>query len=53
MKIGFFGLLQLMFIGLKLADVLTWSWFWVFTPTWSVILLIILIISLGFVVKKR
>lgn len=34
MQIGFFGLLQLLLIGLKLADVITWSWWLVLLPTW-------------------
>ena len=34
MKIGFFGMLQLIFITLKLIDKIDWSWWWVFTPTW-------------------
>lgn len=34
MNIGFFGLLQLVFIVLKVIDQLTWSWWWVFAPTY-------------------
>lgn len=34
MKIGFFGLLQLIFITLKLIDKIDWSWWVVFAPTW-------------------
>ncbi|MDD5589111.1 MAG: hypothetical protein PHP92_03605 [Candidatus Nanoarchaeia archaeon] len=32
--IGFAGLLQVCFIVLKLCKVITWSWFWVLSPTW-------------------
>ena len=32
--IGFFGLLAILFIGLKLAGVITWSWWWVLAPIW-------------------
>lgn len=35
--IGFMGLLALIFIGLKLADVgvvASWSWWWVLPPLW-------------------
>lgn len=32
--IGFFGLLTILFIGLKLGGVITWSWLWVFSPLW-------------------
>ncbi len=38
-SIGFFGLLQILFIGLKLTGHIDWSWFVVFLPT---------IIPLGF-----
>lgn len=32
--VGFFGLLTLLFIGLKLTKVITWSWVWVLSPIW-------------------
>lgn len=32
--IGFIGLLQILFIGLKLGNVINWSWFWVLSPIW-------------------
>ena len=28
------GLLALLFIGLKLGDVIDWSWWWVLAPIW-------------------
>ena len=32
---GWFGsLLQLLFIALKLTGHITWSWWWVLSPTW-------------------
>lgn len=37
--VGFTSLLQLMFIGLKLCNVIDWSWVWVLTPTWASILI--------------
>jgi ABC-type sugar transport system permease subunit len=30
--IGFLGLLTIVFITLKLLNVITWSWFWVLSP---------------------
>jgi hypothetical protein len=30
--IGFFGLLTIVFIVLKLTHVISWSWWWVFSP---------------------
>lgn len=34
MKIGFLGLLGLVFIVLKLTNVIDWSWWWVTCPLW-------------------
>ena len=33
--IGITGMLGLMFVGLKLAGVIQWSWWWVTLPFWS------------------
>lgn len=32
--IGFFGLLCILFIGLKLTGNIDWSWLWVLSPLW-------------------
>lgn len=32
--IGFTGLLTILFIGLKLAHIINWSWWWVLSPIW-------------------
>ena len=34
MKIGFLGLLTLVFIVLKLTHRIDWSWVWVLSPLW-------------------
>ena len=34
MKIGFPGLLTLVFIVLKLTHYIDWSWVWVLSPLW-------------------
>jgi len=47
--IGFFGLLTVLFIGLKLTGFITWSWWWVLSPLWGGLIfwiLILLIIAL-------
>ena len=46
--IGFFGLMFLLFLGLKLGKVITWSWWWVTAPLWGpfALLLTILIVIL-------
>lgn len=45
--IGFLGALAIVFITLKLLDVITWSWWWVLAPIWIswAILAVILIIA--------
>ena len=54
--IGFFGLLTIVFITLKLTNYIDWSWFWVLAPMWMPIALIIgillLIVSFGGRVKR-
>ena len=47
--VGFFGLLTLVFIVLKLTGVISWSWGWVLAPLWipflfGVIIIIVLLL---------
>jgi len=35
MKIGFFGLLTIVFVTLKLIGGIDWSWVWVLAPLWG------------------
>lgn len=54
--VGFVGLLQLLFIGLKLCKVIDWSWWWVLAPTWisvSLLIVVIVIICIVFGVKRK
>jgi hypothetical protein len=37
--INFVGLLTILFIGLKLTNLIAWSWWWVLSPVWIVILM--------------
>ena len=39
--VGFIGLLQLVFIILKLTKVISWSWIWVLSPIWIELLIFI------------
>ena len=32
---SFITLLTVLFIGLKLGNVISWSWWWVFAPVWT------------------
>lgn len=40
--IGFLGLLAILFIGLKLTNQITWSWWWVLSPIWGVFALVLI-----------
>ena len=41
--IGFAEALTLLFIGLKLGKVISWSWLWVLSPIWISLALIVVI----------
>jgi len=49
--IGFFTLLGLLFIGLKLGNVITWSWWLVTLPLWGGIALIVSIVFILIIIK--
>lgn len=42
--IGFFGLLGILFIGLKLTGFITWSWVWVLAPIWIPLIIVVIFI---------
>lgn len=42
-NIGFSGLLAVLFIGLKLANVINWSWLWVLSPLWIPLIVVIVL----------
>lgn len=48
MQIGFLGALTLLFTGLKLADVIDWSWMWVFSPIWIATGVSVLVVAIAF-----
>lgn len=49
--VGFPGLLALLFIGLRLSDVIDWPWIWVLAPLWIAPLLgLFLFVVVGFAV---
>ncbi len=45
--IGFFGVLTIVFIVLKLVGTISWSWLWVLCPIWIPVAILVLI---GFIV---
>jgi len=53
--IGFTGALTILFIGLKLAHVINWSWWWVLSPIWIsllILLFILLVIAIIFLISE-
>lgn len=51
--IGFFGLLAVLFIGLKLTGYITWSWWWVLAPIWGPLLIWVVIFATAMVYLLR
>lgn len=49
--VSFLGLLALLFIGLKLGNVITWSWLWVLSPLWIPLALVGFILLIVFIYK--
>jgi hypothetical protein len=52
-------LLLVLFVGLKLAGIITWSWFWVLSPAWiglvffvAVFLIAIITLALAKTVRR-
>lgn len=43
--IGFSGPLTILFIGLKLTGVITWSWWWVLSPLWITAIIVLVILA--------
>ena len=45
--IGFTGSLTVLFVGLKLTNVIAWPWLWVLSPIWISFLLFALILAIA------
>lgn len=52
-SIGFWGLLALVFIVLKLVGVITWSWLWVLAPIWIPLAILLLVVVVVAIFIKR
>ena len=48
--VGFFGLLAIVFITLKLCSVIDWAWWWVLSPLWIPLSLGIVVFIVVFIV---
>jgi hypothetical protein len=54
-NISFSDLLLLLFVALKLTNVISWSWFWVLSPIWitvGVVIIVAIIAGIISVTKK-
>lgn len=52
--VGFVELLTILFIGLKLTNVIAWSWWWVLSPLWitASVVIAMLLIALAVMLKR-
>lgn len=48
--IGITGLLGVAFIVLKLVGIINWSWFWVLSPFWMSLALVLLVVVIAIIV---
>jgi ABC-type phosphate/phosphonate transport system permease subunit len=48
--LSFTGALTILFIGLKLCNVISWSWWWVLSPIWISISLALAILAVALIV---
>ena len=48
--IGFFGLLTIVFITLKLTGYIDWSWIWVLSPLWLPFVVVLCFAFLAFLI---
>ena len=47
-SVSFLELLFLLFLGLKLANLINWSWVWVFAPLWIPAIGVLIILGVVF-----
>ena len=48
--ISFTGALTVLFVGLKLTNVITWSWWWVLSPIWISLSLAVVILTIAAII---
>lgn len=57
MPVGFLGILTIVFIVLKLTEIVMWSWFWVLSPliigVSALLLFVVLVVGGRITVKQR
>jgi len=47
---GFLSLLAVLFVGLKLTGYIDWSWWWVLSPLWLPIVILLIVAAVCFAV---
>ena len=52
MEIGFLGLLQIVFIVLKVLNKISWSWWMVFIPLWIELSIILIVLIIHAIINK-
>lgn len=53
MQIGIGGLLTLLFVVLKVLNVIAWSWVWVFAPLWIGLLLALVFFGIAALIVAK
>ena len=48
--ISFTGALTVLFVGLKLTNVISWSWWWVLSPLWISLSLAVVILTIAIII---
>jgi membrane protein YdbS with pleckstrin-like domain len=48
--ISFPGALTVLFVGLKLTNVITWSWWWVLSPIWISLSLAVVVLTIAIII---
>lgn len=51
-NLGFFGLLTILFIGLKLTGYIDWSWWLVTAPMWGGFIVMVLFFTLIAIIRN-
>jgi hypothetical protein len=52
MEVGFLGLLQIVFIVLKVLNKISWSWWMVFIPLWIELSIILIVLIIHAIINK-
>lgn len=51
MRVGLLGMMFIVFLTLKLAEVITWSWWWVTAPLWGGFVAIGVLLVIALLIK--